>query len=72
VALAAGEDYTVAVRSDGTVWAWGSDAFSDLGQAPSFQPELCHSPFVPVPIPCSTTPVQVAGPGGAGHPVSSA
>lgn len=67
VALAAGEDYTVAVRSDGTVWAWGSDAFSDLGQAPSFQPELCHSPFAPVPIPCSTTPVQVAGPGGVGH-----
>jgi len=67
VALAAGEDYTVAVRSDGTVWAWGSNAFSDLGQRASFQPEMCHSPFAPVPIPCSTTPVQVAGPGGVGH-----
>ncbi len=67
VALAAGEDYTIAVRSDGTVWAWGSNAFSDLGQTASFQPEQCHSPFAPIPIPCSTTPVQVVGPGGIGH-----
>jgi alpha-tubulin suppressor-like RCC1 family protein len=67
VAVAAGEDYTVAVRSDGSVWAWGSDAFSTLGQPASFQPEHCNSPFAPVAIPCSTTPVQVAGPRGVGH-----
>jgi alpha-tubulin suppressor-like RCC1 family protein len=67
VAVAAGEDYTVAVRSDGSVWAWGSDAFSTLGQRASFQPELCHSPFAPIPIPCSTTPVQVVGSDGVGH-----
>jgi len=67
VAIAAGEDYTIAVRSDGSVWAWGSNAFSTLGQTASWTPQQCNSPFAPVPIPCSTVPVQVAGPGGAGH-----
>ncbi|HEX9065534.1 MAG TPA: hypothetical protein VF843_10525, partial [Streptosporangiaceae bacterium] len=67
VAIAAGEDYTIAVRSDGSVWSWGSNAFSTLGQKASWTPQQCTSPFAPVPIPCSTVPVQVAGPGGHGH-----
>ena len=33
VAIAGGADFAVALRADGTVWAWGSDAFADLGQA---------------------------------------
>ena len=31
VAVAGGADFDVALRADGTVWAWGSDAFADLG-----------------------------------------
>jgi alpha-tubulin suppressor-like RCC1 family protein len=31
VAVAAGQDYTLALRSDGTVWGWGADNFGELG-----------------------------------------
>jgi alpha-tubulin suppressor-like RCC1 family protein len=66
VAVAGGSDFDVALRSDGTVWAWGSDEFADLGQtAPA--PGRCYDPFAFGAIPCSTTPVQVSGPGGVGH-----
>ena len=30
-AIAAGDEHTVAVRSDGTLWAWGDNEFSQLG-----------------------------------------
>jgi alpha-tubulin suppressor-like RCC1 family protein len=66
VAVTGGADYSLALRADGTVWAWGSDAFADLGQ-PQISPTTCHSPFAPVPIPCSTKPVEVTGPDGTGH-----
>jgi alpha-tubulin suppressor-like RCC1 family protein len=66
VAVTGGSDFDVALRSDGTVWAWGSDAFADLGQT-SPAPERCYDPFDFGDIPCSTTPLQVSGPGGVGH-----
>ena len=66
VAVTAGPDYSVALRADGTVWAWGSDAYADLGQ-PQVSRETCRSPFAPIPIPCSTKPVEVVGPAGTGH-----
>ncbi len=66
VAVAGGSDFDVALRSDGTVWAWGSDEFADLGQT-SPAPGRCYDPFAFGAIPCSTTPVQVSGPGGVGH-----
>ena len=66
VAVAGGADFDVALRADGTVWAWGSDAFADLGQA-SPSPERCFNPFAGDSLPCSTVPVQVTGPNGAGH-----
>jgi alpha-tubulin suppressor-like RCC1 family protein len=66
VAVTGGSDFDLALRSDGTVWAWGSDAFATLGQtAPP--PERCYDPFDFDAIPCSTTPVQVSAPGGVGH-----
>lgn len=66
VAVAGGADFDVALRADGTVWAWGSDAFADLGQA-SPAPERCYDPFAGEALPCSTVPVQVTGPDGVGH-----
>lgn len=66
VAVTGGADFDVALRSDGTVWAWGSDAFADLGQT-SPAPGRCDDPFDGGPIPCSTVPLQVSGPGGVGH-----
>jgi len=34
IAVDAGDDFGLALRSDGTVWAWGSSAFGQLGQGP--------------------------------------
>jgi alpha-tubulin suppressor-like RCC1 family protein len=66
VAVAGGADFEVALRADGTVWAWGSDAFADLGQtAPA--PQRCYDPFDYGDIPCSPVPLEVSGPGGVGH-----
>jgi alpha-tubulin suppressor-like RCC1 family protein len=31
IAIAAGTDYTIALKSDETVWAWGGNAFGQLG-----------------------------------------
>lgn len=35
VAIAAGEYHSVAVRSDGTVWAWGDNSYGQLGLDPA-------------------------------------
>lgn len=66
IAVAGGADFDVALRADGTVWAWGSDAFADLGQV-SPAPGRCYDPFAGEGLPCSPVPVQVSGPGGTGH-----
>ena len=31
VAIAAGETHSLALRSDGTVWAWGYNGYGQLG-----------------------------------------
>ncbi|MBI3775202.1 MAG: hypothetical protein HY273_06560, partial [Gammaproteobacteria bacterium] len=49
IALAAGYQYTVALKSDGTVWAWGSNVYGQMGTGTA-------SPGVP-----RTIPAQVAG-----------
>ena len=47
IAIAAGDHFSVAVRSDGTVWAWGSNGSGQVGTAAEGD--------------WQTTPVQVAG-----------
>ena len=50
-AISAGYDYSLALKSDGTVWAWGSNECGRLGDNTTDS---------------KNTPVQVKGPGGIG------
>lgn len=54
VAIAAGYNHRLAVRSDGTVWAWGANSEGQVGNG-TFGTSGCA---------CVTTPVQVTGLGG--------
>jgi hypothetical protein len=51
VMIEAGDRYTVALKSDGTVWAWGSNTAGQLGDGTTTR---------------RTAPVQVKGSGGTG------
>ncbi|HEU0085857.1 MAG TPA: immunoglobulin-like domain-containing protein [Candidatus Paceibacterota bacterium] len=51
IEIAAGENSAYALKSDGTVWAWGYNAHGNLGDNSTTQ---------------RTTPVQVVGPGAVG------
>jgi len=50
-AVAAGVGHSLALKTDGTVWAWGWNEFGQLGDGTTTN---------------SSTPVQVVGPGGSG------
>src|SRR5437899_10868853 len=50
-AIAGGYLYSLALKSDGTVWAWGWNPYGELGNGTYTD---------------SNTPVQVIGPGGVG------
>ncbi len=50
-AIAVGDTHTLALKSDGTVWAWGDNRFGELGDHTTTDRK---------------TPVQVVGPGGVG------
>jgi YVTN family beta-propeller protein len=52
VAVAGGGYHSLAVKSDGTAWAWGNDGNGQLGNNSTSN---------------SSTPVQVKGPGGSGN-----
>src|SRR6266853_6065230 len=54
-AAASGPD-GVALRSNGTVMAWGSNSDGQMGNGSSTGPEACDFSF-----PCSTTPTEVSG-----------
>ncbi len=49
--VAAGEGHSLALKGDGTVWAWGGNGYGQLGDGTTMD---------------RSTPVQVKGPGGTG------
>jgi alpha-tubulin suppressor-like RCC1 family protein len=55
VAVAAGIHFSLALLSNGTVWAWGEDQFGQLGTGSVLGPNACDG------LPCSTTPVMISG-----------
>jgi len=52
-AIAGGGYHSIALKSDGMIWAWGSNSVGQLGVETT---ELCFYSFT-----CSTTPVQISG-----------
>ncbi len=55
-AVAAGGEISVALRSNGEVWAWGENRYGELGDGTTSGPERCSSN-----TPCSNYPVMVSG-----------
>jgi alpha-tubulin suppressor-like RCC1 family protein len=55
-ALSAGLSFSLALRGDRTLAAWGSNSVGELGTGSSLGPEVCGSSFGP----CSTKPVEVS------------
>ncbi|KFA90496.1 RCC1 domain-containing protein, partial [Archangium violaceum] len=55
VALSAGSDHVLALRADGTVWAWGDNSSGQRGQSPSL--ELSS---LPAQVPALTNVVGLA------------
>jgi hypothetical protein len=53
--VAAGNDFVLALRPDGQLWAWGSNSKGELGRAPNED-----SP-VPVPLPGRYTQLSTGG-----------
>ena len=61
-AIAAGEGFSLALKNDGTVWAWGNNFFGQLGDGNSgIDPDSDTGDAV-----VSDTPVQVKGENGVG------
>lgn len=52
VAVAGGSYHSLALRADGTVWAWGSNLYGELGNAVTTNGNY---------VPGSTVPIQVSG-----------
>jgi alpha-tubulin suppressor-like RCC1 family protein len=59
-AIAAGEGFSLALKNDGTVWAWGNNFFGQLGDGNSGIDPATNDAVI------SDTPVQVKGEKGVG------
>jgi alpha-tubulin suppressor-like RCC1 family protein len=59
VAVAAGNGFSLALKSDGTVWTWGADITGQTG-CTSFQPPCSVDPTVPRQVPMLNNIVQIA------------
>jgi alpha-tubulin suppressor-like RCC1 family protein len=59
-AVAAGVYYSLALLSDGTVMAWGSNEYGELGIGTQQGEETCLA-GTPAALPCSRRPVEVKG-----------
>jgi hypothetical protein len=64
ISIAAGEDFVLALRSDGTVLAWGDDQFGQTATPPSLEEER-HPTSDNGPCFCTPNPVTVPGVSGA-------
>jgi alpha-tubulin suppressor-like RCC1 family protein len=60
IEIAAGDDFSLALKSDGTVWAWGANTRGQLGATST---HTCG----PTQARCSFTPIQVGGLTGVRH-----
>jgi RHS repeat-associated protein len=61
VQVSPGAEHELALKSDGTVWAWGDNADGELGAPSSDTCTISGTTYA-----CSRTPIQVQGPGGSG------
>lgn len=61
VAIAAGDQHSMAITADGNAWLWGWNAYGQLGINSNTGPASCGT-YV-----CAPTPVQVWGAGGIGN-----
>ena len=59
-AVAAGCNFSLALLSDGTVWAWGENSAGQLGQATTTTCTIRRTGRSQI-VPCSHTPLQVPG-----------
>jgi alpha-tubulin suppressor-like RCC1 family protein len=60
IAIAAGPRHNLALKKDGTVWAWGTNVEGELGIGNDTGPDHCAYIGGGDPRPCSLTPVQVS------------
>ncbi|HTK25922.1 MAG TPA: hypothetical protein VL327_05145, partial [Pyrinomonadaceae bacterium] len=60
VAIAAGEAHSLALASDGTLWAWGSNAYGELGNG-TIDPPGVEGIATPIQVPISGVAAIAAG-----------
>ncbi len=53
--------YTIALKTDGTVWAWGSNEYGQLGATVTETCSVSFGRWGSISTSCSTTPVELSG-----------